>query len=77
MIIGAPLLLIMEIKLDDKYPILKFHIDGYSMSYILDRNRNRGGVIVYVREDIPSKVLRKHISEWYRRDICWKKLQEK
>ena len=30
------------------------------MPYRLDRNRNGGGVIIYVREDIPSKILRKH-----------------
>ena len=36
-------------------------IDGYSMPYRLDRNRNGGGVIIHVREDIPSKVLRKHL----------------
>ena len=31
------------------------------MPYILDRNRNGEGVIIYVREDIPSKELRKHL----------------
>ena len=31
------------------------------MPYRLDRNRNGGGLIIYVRDDIPSKVLRKHI----------------
>ena len=31
------------------------------MPYRLDRNRNGGWVIIYVREDIPSKVLRKHL----------------
>ena len=55
------ILIIREIKLDNAYPISQFHIDGYSMSYRLVRNRNGGGVITYVREDIPSKVLRKHL----------------
>ena len=31
------------------------------MPYRLGRNRNGGVVILYVREDIPSKVLRKHL----------------
>ena len=31
------------------------------MPYRLDKNRNGGGVIIYVREDIPSKFLRKHL----------------
>ena len=63
------ILIITETKLDDTYPISQFHIDGYSMPYRPDRNRNGGGVIIYVRvmqsnymrDDIPSKVLRKHL----------------
>ena len=31
------------------------------MPYRFDRNRNGGGVIIYVREDIPSKFLRKNL----------------
>ena len=54
------ILIITETKLDETYPISQFHINGYSMPYRLDRNRNGGGVIIYVREDIPSKILRKH-----------------
>ena len=30
------------------------------MPYRIDRNRNGGGVIIYVREYIPSKILEKH-----------------
>ena len=55
------ILIIIETKLDDTYPIPQFLIDGYSMRYILDRNRNGGRVIIYVREDIPGKVLGKHL----------------
>ena len=53
--------IITETKLDDTYPISQFHIEGHSMPYRLDRNRNGGGVIIYVREDIPSKILKKHL----------------
>ena len=35
-------------------------INGYKEPYRLDRNRRGGGVIIYVREDIPSKELKKH-----------------
>ena len=31
------------------------------MPYRFDRNRNGGGVIIYVSEDIPSKLLRKNL----------------
>ena len=50
------ILITTETKLDDTYPISQFHIDGYSMPYRLDRNRNGGGVTIYVREDIPNKI---------------------
>ena len=33
---------------------------GFPYQYRLDGNGNGGGVIVYVREDIPSKLLSKH-----------------
>ena len=55
------ILVITKTKLDDAYPISQFHLDCYSMPYRLDWNRNGGGIIIYVREDIRSKVLRKHI----------------
>ena len=32
-------------------------IDDYSEPYRFDRNRNGGGVLIYIREDIPSKLL--------------------
>ena len=32
---------------------------GFAMSYRIERNCNGGGVIIYVREDIPSKILEK------------------
>ena len=50
----------METKLDDTYPTSQYHIVSYSMAYRADKNRNGGGVVIYVREDILSNVLRKH-----------------
>ena len=54
------ILIIVETKLDDSFPNSQFLINGFSEPYRRDRNRNGGGIIVYVREDIPSKVLKKH-----------------
>ena len=48
-----------ETNLDDTFPLGQFYVEGFTMSYRLDRNRN-GGVIIYVREDIPSNILEKH-----------------
>ena len=54
------ILCIQETKLDSSFPPHQFIIDGYSEPYRLDRNRDGGGVLIYVREDIPSKCLTKH-----------------
>ena len=54
------ILIITETKLDNTFPVSQFHIDGYSKPYRLDRNRNGGGIIIYVREDIPNRMLTKH-----------------
>ena len=45
--------LISETKLDKS----QFLIEGYSRPYRIDRNCHVGGIILYVRADIPSKLL--------------------
>ena len=54
------ILTIQETKLDESFPNQQFTIEGYSNPYRLDRNRDGGGVLIYVREDIPSRLLEKH-----------------
>ena len=51
------ILVITETKLDDSFPSSQFHIEGFTKPYRYDRNRNGGGVLIYVREDIPCKIL--------------------
>ena len=51
------ILLISETKLDSSFPVNQFLIDGFSPPYRLDRNANGGGIMLYIREDIPSKQL--------------------
>ena len=53
-------IIVTETKLDDSFPKAQFCIDGFSIPYRLDRNRNGGGLTIYVRDDIPSKMLTKH-----------------
>ena len=31
------------------------------MPYRLDRNRNGGGIMIFIHDDIPSRVLTKHV----------------
>ena len=38
---------------------------AFQKPYRLDRNRNGGGVTIYIREDIPSKRLDKHVFPCY------------
>ena len=49
---NVDILLISETKIDSSFPTAQFKI-GYT-TYRLDRNSNVGGVLLYVREDIPS-----------------------
>ena len=52
--------MVTKTKLDETLPLGQFYVEGFTMPYRLDRNRNGGRVIIYVREDIPSKILKKH-----------------
>ena len=54
------ILVLTEIKIDNSFPSAQFRIEGFSMPFRLDRNRFGGGVLIYVREDIPCKQLTKH-----------------
>ena len=56
------MLVITESKLDDYLPTNQFIIDGYSPPFRADRNKNGGGVIIYVREDKPCRELKDHPS---------------
>ena len=54
------ILVITETKTDSTFPLNQFAIQGYSKPYRFDRNRNGGGVFIYVRENIPSRELKIH-----------------
>lgn len=54
------ILIITETKLDSSFPAGQFLMDGFSQPYRKDRDRHGGGILIYVREDIPSKELKKH-----------------
>ena len=50
------ILLISETKIDSSFRTAQFQIEGYA-TYRLDRNANGGGILLYIREDIPSAQL--------------------
>ena len=47
------LLLVSETKLDDSFPSAQFLMSGFCKPYRLDGCSNGGGLILYIREDIP------------------------
>ena len=51
------ILLISETKLDDSFPSAQFLIKGFSAPYRFDRNSKGGGLLFYISEYIPSKIL--------------------
>ena len=54
------ILVLTETKLDNSFPTTQFLIEGYSKPFRLDWNRNGGGLLAYIREDIPCKELKSH-----------------
>ena len=54
---NVDVLAISETKLDDSFPTEQFKIPGYAKPFRLDRNEVGGGIMVFVREDIPAKEL--------------------
>ena len=54
------ILVITETKTDSTFSLHEFVIQGYSKPYWFDRNRNGGGVFIYVREDIKNRELKFH-----------------
>ena len=53
---NVDILLIPEIKQDESFP--SGQLCGFSMPYRCDRNPMGGGLLLYVRDDIPTKFLK-------------------
>ena len=49
--------MISETKLDDSFPQGQFLIDSFHSPFRFDRNKSGGGILLYVREDIPTKTV--------------------
>ena len=51
--------MVSETKIDDTFPLAQFCVEGYSTTpYRLDRKCKGGGLLLYVRDDIPSKKIK-------------------
>ena len=53
---------VSETKIDESFPTCQFKIDGFSTPFRLDRNKEEGDIIVYIRSDIPCKRLKCQLS---------------
>ena len=51
------ILMVSETKLDNSFPVSQFLIDGYTPPFRLNCDNNGGGIMLFVREDIPCKLL--------------------
>ena len=51
------ILMISDTKVDPSFPSSQFAIDGFSSPFRLDRNSSGAGIMLFVREDIPSEIL--------------------
>ena len=54
---NVDILVILETKLDNSFPMGQFLIDGYGPPIRLDHDIRGGGLLFFVREDIPCKLL--------------------
>ena len=50
-------LLISETKLDASFPSSQFILDGFTPPYRLNRTQHGGGIMRFIWESIPSKLL--------------------
>ena len=51
------ILLITETKIDSTFPVNQFYLNGYNIPYRNDRNTNGGGILVYICDDIRSRII--------------------
>ena len=55
------ILALTETKLDVTFTKAQFLLNGFSEPYRLDRSRNGGAVMIYIHENVPSKLLAIHV----------------
>ena len=51
------ILVISETKLDESFPAGQFKIDDFRTPFRRDKNEHVGAIVVFVREDIPLKLI--------------------
>ena len=49
--------MVTETKIDESFPTSQFIIPGFTLPYRFDRTKDGGGILAYISDDIPSKLL--------------------
>ena len=57
---NVDILLVSETKLDESYPEGTFFIEGYKEPIRLDRNKNGGGLLFFIHDDLECKEIKSH-----------------
>ena len=55
------IIMIFATKIDDSFPQNQFLMEGYSNNFRVDRSAQGGGILIYIRDDIPSKELKSEL----------------
>ena len=59
---------ISESKLDDSFPLAQFRIENYKL-YRQDRDSDGGGVMIYVKDSLPHRVIKEYTGVKYSIDF--------
>ena len=54
---NTEILLITETKIDTTIPVNQFYLNGYNVPYRNDHNTKGGGILVYIRDGIRSRII--------------------
>ena len=60
------ILMVSETKLDDTFPTSQFLMQGYSTPFRKNWTTKGGGILLYVREDVPCKIIKTEIDAYYK-----------
>ena len=56
---NVDILMVSETKIDDTFTEPQFLMEGFSTPYRLDQTAKGGEILFYIRQDIPSKYMKK------------------
>ena len=59
---NVDILCIAETKIDESFPTAQFLWSGYHKPYRLDISDKQGGLLIYIKAHLPSRLLSNHIS---------------